>query len=98
MQCCGAWSTAGTASGRATAPWSMSGLERHLTTKAQRRHKELQSRDTHSSFPRSAWERQLSTLRVVGAAPLGPSSRDAERPQSHSHAERGNEIDEIEEA
>ena len=55
-----------------------------------------------SSFPRSAWERTGATLRVADLNPgvtypvsLGATAwdrwRDAERPKTRSHAERGNE-------
>jgi hypothetical protein len=40
------------------------------------------------SFPRSAWERAVATLRVAASPRAG---RDAERPDVLSHAERGNE-------
>jgi hypothetical protein len=43
-----------------------------------------------SSFPRSAWECSPAAPRPL---PAGTVEEDAERPQRHSHAERGNEED-----
>jgi len=43
---------------------------------------------TFSSLPRSAWERKAATLCVASGYRAG---RDAERPDVRSHAERGNE-------
>ncbi len=45
------------------------------------------------SFPRSPWERSASPLRGPNIIAGSSHAKDAERPSFHSHAERGNELD-----